>query len=584
MRIPAGALNGCPPGRMMYAYLQAQAEQALDRREAEYETLKTPRDVRAYQRRMRRALLATLGPWPRLTDLGAEIVGRVARPGYRIEKIIYQSRPHHYVSALLYLPAGKGPHPVVLVAPGHTDNGKIGYQKQCVLLARNGLAAFCIDPIGQGERHQLMGPGGGVLSPPTWEHTVVSPGSLLVGGNVSAHMVWDTIRGVDYLCGRKEMDPARIGCTGNSGGGMMTAYMMAADDRIACAAPSCYITGYRRLLATIGPQDAEQNVPGLLAAGMDHADYFIIFAPKPALICCATRDFFDIDGTWRTFRQAKRIYTRLGVAHRVDLAETDWTHGFTENLRVGMVRWMRRWLLGADDEAVEGKLDLIEPRRLLCTPAGETLRLPGARSVFDINRDIGLKLAAGRRAFWGRAGKAEAVAEIRKLSGIRRPGELPAPRISKLGSARRKGYRIEQLFIQPEAGIVLPALKYIPARPRGRLCNREPCLRFRPGTLFTLPRSAQSLERSGRDWAEHPPSASPSSSPPPRSTPSAAGRHGRPACRSLAQASMVDDRAAAGSHRRFRALSRIILRKLWACVESAARLWHSRRRRLCCCV
>ena len=487
MRIPAGVLNGCPPGRMMYAYLQAQAERALDRREAEYETLKTPQDVRAYQRRMRRAFLATLGPWPRLTDLGAEVVGRVARPGYRIEKIIYQSRPHHYVSALLYLPAGKGPHPVVLVAPGHTDNGKIGYQKQCVLLARNGLAAFCIDPIGQGERHQLMGPGGGVLSPPTWEHTVVSPGSLLVGGNVSAHMVWDTIRGVDYLCRRKEVDPARIGCTGNSGGGMMTAYMMAADDRIACAAPSCYITGYRRLLATIGPQDAEQNVPGLLAAGMDHADYFIIFAPKPALICCATRDFFDIDGTWRTFRQAKRIYTRLGVAHRVDLAETDWTHGFTENLRVGMVRWMRRWLLGADNEVVEGELKLLEPRRLLCTPAGETLRLPGARSVFDINRDIGRKLAAGRRAFWDRAGKAEAVAEIRKLSGIRRLGELPAPMISKLGSARRKGYRIEQLLIQPEAGIVLPALKYIPVRPRGRRVgpDRVRCLQNRPGTWFT---------------------------------------------------------------------------------------------------
>ena len=95
---------------------------------------------------------------------------------------------------------------------------------------------------------------------------------------------------------------------------------MAVDDRIVCAAPSCYITTMEKLLTTLGPQDAEQNIVGQIAFGMDHADYLMLRAPKPTLICAATRDYFDITGTWETFRQAKRFYERLGFPERVDLA------------------------------------------------------------------------------------------------------------------------------------------------------------------------------------------------------------------------------------------------------------------------
>ena len=468
MKILPAKVDGHEPGEMMYAYLEAQANRALDRRREAYEQLKTAKQIRSYQKQKKKAFLSQLGAMPRRTALNARIVGKIRRKGYQIAKLIYESQPRHYVTALLYLPRGKGPHPAVLVPPGHTDNGKIGYQRQCVLLATNGLAAMCIDPIGQGERHQIISPDGGILSPPTWEHTIASPGTLAVGRSVSTYMIWDTIRGLDYLCSRKEIDAHRIGCTGNSGGGMMTAYMMAIDDRIACAAPSCYITSYSRLLATIGPQDAEQNVPGLLAMGMDHADYLVIRAPKPTLICCATRDFFDIQGVWDTFRQAKRIYTRLGYANRVDLVETDWTHGFTEHLRVGMVRWMRRWLLGIDDEVGEGDLELLADSRLLCTPTGETMRLPGARSVFDVNRQVGANLAQRRRAFWAGTTRPKALAEVRRLANIRRLSELAEAEVTRAGAVSRKGCKIEKLIFQPESGIVLPATVYRPARPSGR--------------------------------------------------------------------------------------------------------------------
>src|SRR5206468_8526089 len=128
--------------------------------------------------------------------------------------------------------------------------------RACILMAKNGLAVLCYDPIGQGERLQLIDenkkPG---IKGSTSEHTMIGVGALLVGQSTAGYRIWDGIRSIDYLVSRPEIDPMKIGCTGNSGGGTLTAYLMALDDRIVCAAPSCYIPSLERLFATIGPQD-----------------------------------------------------------------------------------------------------------------------------------------------------------------------------------------------------------------------------------------------------------------------------------------------------------------------------------------
>ena len=100
-------------------------------------------------------------------------------------------------------------------------------------------------------------------------------GAILVGRQLASYRIWDGIRALDYLASRPEIDSARLACTGNSGGGTMTSYLMALDDRIAVAAPSCFITSLERLFATIGPQDAEQNITrsggrGLGTRGFHH--------------------------------------------------------------------------------------------------------------------------------------------------------------------------------------------------------------------------------------------------------------------------------------------------------------------------
>ncbi len=467
LRVLPEKLDGIAPKAMMRQYLLARAREALDRRQAEYEKIKTPEQAKAYQERLRQFFVAQLGGFPERTPLEPQVVGRIPRDGYRVEKIIFQSQPRHYVTAALYLPDAKPRYPGVLVPCGHSDNGKAmdAYQRACILLAKNGMAALCYDPIDQGERFQLLDPKGKPLVRGTTAHSLVGVGSALLGRNTATFRVWDGMRAIDYLETRPEIDPKRIGCTGNSGGGTLTSYLMALDGRIRAAAPSCYLTSLRRLVETIGPQDAEQNIHAQIAYGMDHADYVLMRAPRPTLMCVATRDFFDIGGAWDSFRQAKRFYTRLGFPERVDLVETDAPHGFSPTLRTGATRWMRRWLLKADDAITETESPVLPDKELQCTPEGQVMQLPGARSVYDLNLDLEKQLAEARKKFWKENDARGALDEVRRITGIRPPYTAAGWKWERVGELVRQGHRIDKLVLRPEPGISLPALAFVPEKP-----------------------------------------------------------------------------------------------------------------------
>lgn len=248
----------------------------------------------------------------------------------------------------------------------------------------------------------------------------------------------------------------------------MTSYLMALDDRIRVAAPSCYLTTFRRLVETIGGQDAEQNIHAQIGFGMDHADYVMMRAPKPTLMCTATHDFFDIGGAWDSFRQAKRFYTRLGFAERVDLIETDAKHGFSTHLRVGAVRWMRRWLLEIDDAVTEPELPTFPDEQLQCTPDGQVMLLDGARSVYDLNAERESQLAAARAKLWHQTDREEILGQVRGIAGIRSLEELGKPECKVVESIESDGYRLDKLVIRPEPGIWLPGLAFVPKEHDGQ--------------------------------------------------------------------------------------------------------------------
>src|SRR5262249_4430530 len=227
--------GGASPRKLLSTYLLAEAQKHFDARRAAVAALKTPGDVQQRQKQLRAKFVEALGGFPEKRAPNARAARTETRDGYRIEKVIYESRPQHHVTATLYLPEGRPPFPGVLMPIGHSANGKAAdyIQRGCILLARNGLAVLTYDPIGQGERRQLLDDRGKpFFTSSTNEHTMVGIGALLVGRSTATYRIWDGIRSLDYFASRPEIDPKRLGCTGCSGGGTLTSYLMGLDERI----------------------------------------------------------------------------------------------------------------------------------------------------------------------------------------------------------------------------------------------------------------------------------------------------------------------------------------------------------------
>ncbi len=459
-----------PPQRLLYEQLQREALQLLAQRRQAFDKLQTPEQCRAWQTERRQRFEAAVGKFPERCPLESRVVGQLDGDGYRVEKIILQSRPQHHVTAALYVPAGKGPFAAVLVACGHSRTAKAAdyNQAMCIALAQHGVAAMCYDPIGQGERSQLIDADGRpVQSGTTTEHFLMGVGSILVGRNTAHYRIWDGMRCLDYLASRHDIVADKLGCTGCSGGGTMTSYLMALDDRIACAAPACYITTFERLIQTIGPQDAEQNIFGQLAFGMEQTDYLLMRAPKPTLVCATTEDFFDITGTWDTMRQAKRFYGWLSASECVDVIEGPGKHGIGPLGRRTMVQWMRRWLAGVDQPVPETELKYRTEAELQCTPRGQVLLEPGERSVYQLNAELAERLAEQRRQAWKDGPPPGIRDEIRRRIAARPLADLPKRTARPSAAEPQDGYRIERIALEAEGQLPLACLRFVPEKPTG---------------------------------------------------------------------------------------------------------------------
>ncbi|HUJ23218.1 MAG TPA: acetylxylan esterase, partial [Bryobacteraceae bacterium] len=376
---------------MLPAYLKQHAMEFLARREQEMAQLATPADLARRKARLREVMLRDLGGLPERTPLNARVIGVLDRGDYKIEKVLFESQPRFYVTANLYLPkTGEPPYPAVLYPLGHEQGAKAHSAWQITLgsLAKKGYVALAWDPIGQGERIQIYDADfeDSKVRASTTEHTVQGIQCLLIGDHVARYTIWDGERALDYLLSRPEVDPKRVACTGNSGGGTHTAYLSALDDRIQVAAPSCYISSWRQMLRSLGPQDAEQVFPNWLRDGMDYPDFIYAFAPKPYRILSAIRDFFPIDGAREAFEEARGVYARVGAADKLSMFEADDGHGYTHPRRMAAYAWFARWLKGEEDQGPEPEIPLATEQDLRCTPTGQVVDLPDAETVFSLNR------------------------------------------------------------------------------------------------------------------------------------------------------------------------------------------------------
>jgi len=446
--------------RMLPLYLNNIGLSMLGERKRGVEHFATIEDVNKRKTYVREQMLKNLGGFPERTPLNARVVGVLDRTAYRIEKVIFESQPHFYVTANLYLPTtGHPPYPAILYPLGHERGGKANptWQQMLGSLATKGFVALAWDPIGQGERLQIFDEDlrESKVGNSTTEHTVVGTQCMLVGDHLARYTIWDGMRALDYLLSRKEVDPARIGLTGNSGGGTHTAYIAALDDRIQVAAPSCYITSWHLMLDTIGPQDAEQTFPRWLQEGLDYPDYLYAFAPKPYILLSAIRDFFPIAGARETFAEAEKVYSAIGAREKLGMFEADDGHGYNKTRRLAAYDWFGRWLKGARDTDPEPQIEMATPEELRCTPTGQVSTSLGGESVFTLNQKRLEQLKANRLTRLG-----DLPGKVREAIHYEPPsGPL---QVTSYGTITRPGYRIEKLIYESEPGIVIPSLLYIP--------------------------------------------------------------------------------------------------------------------------
>ena len=183
-------------------YLRALAKTAYDRRIRALAAVTSADAVRQRQRWAVESFWKVAGAPAARTPLNLRTTGSFQRPKYRVENVLYESRPGMVIAANLYLPAGAGPFPGVLFHMGHSPNGKAAdtYQRCCQGLAQLGYVVLAFDPMGQGERTNYPGPNGLTRLPSTDdEHTVPGRQMLLTGATATNWQVWDAVRSLDVL-------------------------------------------------------------------------------------------------------------------------------------------------------------------------------------------------------------------------------------------------------------------------------------------------------------------------------------------------------------------------------------------------
>lgn len=402
--------------RMVHEFFVARVKEAEEAANKTKAALKTKADAEAYVVSVRDRIRQSFGPNPERTPLNAKITGTVDRDAYKIEKIIFESRPEFLVTGNLYVPKGKKfPLPGVVGVCGHSANGKAAeaYQSFAQGLARQGYVVFIIDPIGQGERLQYVGQdfkpkkGIGVS-----EHLYAGNQQFLVGDFFGMWRAWDGIRALDYLLTREEVDPKHVGVTGNSGGGTLTTWLCGLEPRWTMAAPACFVTTFRRNLENELPADTEQCPPRAIALGLDHDDFLAAMAPKPVIILAKERDFFDVRGSLEAFARLKRLYTLLGAADNIQLHIGPTEHGYSQENREAMYRFFNR-VTKISDADKEPALTIEKDETLQCTSEGQIAELQ-PRMIFSFTKERSEKLAKSRQPLTGDALK-KAVTEVLHL-------------------------------------------------------------------------------------------------------------------------------------------------------------------------
>jgi dienelactone hydrolase len=293
---------------------------------------RTLRQAEKWQKTLRAKLVDLIGgvPTQRSPLLPVTLETRKF-PGYRREKIVFDSRPGVSVLAYILIPeSARTPAPAMICLPGHgrgvddivgiDDQGrdrtdKPAYQHDfAIQVAEAGMAAVAIEPMGFGCRRDPLNARQG-LSRKACEPA--AGGALLVGETMIGWRVWDVMRTLDYIATRADLDASRVGCMGISGGGTVTLFSTAIDPRIRVALVSGYLNTFRDSVGSLA-HCIDNYVPGILNWA-EMYDIAGLIAPRPLFVESGEKDnIFPIAASIQSFNRVREIYGVFGAADRIE--------------------------------------------------------------------------------------------------------------------------------------------------------------------------------------------------------------------------------------------------------------------------
>ncbi|HEY4361319.1 MAG TPA: acetylxylan esterase [Bryobacteraceae bacterium] len=456
-----------PALQQLNSYLNDIGIAQADARAKKVATIHTREEADQRQAEVRGKILKLIGGLPEHPrPIPVQQFGTLKGDGFRVENIAYQSLPEFYVTANVFVPAsGAGPFPAIVITPGH-GAGKQSEFNWGANLARAGIVALVLDPIGQGERMQHWDPE--IASSKIerlGEHEHASLSNLLIGDHLSRYFINDGIAGVDYLSERKDVDAKRIGAFGCSGGGTITAYLAALDPRIRVAASACYITSLKELFPTQGPQDAEQTLPRFAAEGLDFADWVELAAPRPYAIVSTQQDMFPFAGAQQSYDEAKRFYELYGAGDKLQWITGPGGHGNLGPISNQILGFLAKNLQAAAAVPEYRQFRPTDADDLTATPSGQISISLKSKTVETLNRERAQSLMRAQRPIDSKTALAPVQQrirlEVRQTAAITAQAAAP-PAVNVVKEEPRDGYRVQTIFLRNEPGVDLSVIQGIP--------------------------------------------------------------------------------------------------------------------------
>lgn len=293
------------------------------------------------------------------TPLNVTVTGVVERDDVIIEKLYYEALPKLYVSANLYIPKNlEKPAPGIIYVCGHSDTQKIHYQPHARRWAQLGFVCLIVDTVQKGE---IKGMHHGCYRFGQWHW--YSKGYTPAGVEL-----WNAVRGVDLLQEREEVIPDKIGITGISGGGAVSWWTAAADERLKVVAPVCgtgTVKAHVKDLTWDGHCDCMMFIN---TYGQDLADCGALIAPRPLMVASANRDgIYSIASIRETFGKVKKIYDMYEAGNDCHLVETPGGHSYHNTSRTRIFSFFMKHLMDKDvpPESIEDVGEEVESEETL---------------------------------------------------------------------------------------------------------------------------------------------------------------------------------------------------------------------------